>query len=224
MTKNAKTTLTVVLVAAAVLAGAFLLMRPAAPTPPPVPAAGPVAPAVAPELLVREDSNRLSVSRDGAVTLVEFLDFECEACGAAFPALEQLRAEYGDRITFVARYFPIPSHRNAENAAVAVQAAAEQGQFEAMYRKMFETQPIWAEQDESKASVFRGYAEELGLNLTAYDQAVADPATLERVLRDRADGEAAGVKGTPTLYLNGALLEARSLDEIRARIDAELGR
>src|ERR1700754_1769165 len=77
--------------------------------------------AVAPDVLVRPDSHRLSTATDGKVTFVEFLDFECEACRAAFPAVEQLRQEYQGRVTFVLRYFPIPSHSNAENAALAVE-------------------------------------------------------------------------------------------------------
>ena len=96
--------------------------------------------ASAADVTVREDSHRLSDVPDGKVTFVEFLDFECEACGAAFPAVEQLRAAYGDRVSFVVRYFPLDGHFNAQRAARAVEAAAQQDQFEAMYEKMYETQ------------------------------------------------------------------------------------
>jgi len=158
------------------------------------------------------------------VTLVEFLDFECESCGAAFPIVEQLRDEYAGRVTFITRYFPIPSHSNAENAAVSVEAAARQGRFEAMYQRMFETQAQWGEQQESKAELFRGFAADLGLDMAAYDRAIADPATLERVLADKRDGEAAGVQGTPTFFLNGVQLRLRSGDDLRAAIDLALSR
>ncbi|MEJ3653175.1 thioredoxin domain-containing protein [Actinomycetes bacterium KLBMP 9759] len=222
MTKNTKATLTVVLVSLAALAVALIAFRPGSPAPAPAAAQG--SPPVAPELLVREDSHRLSSAPDGKVTLVEFLDFECEACRAAFPVVEGLRAEYGNRITVVARYFPIPSHANAENAAIAVEAAAGQGRFEDMYRKMYETQATWGERRESKAILFRVFAAELGLDLGAYDRAVADPATRERIMRDRADGTAAGVQGTPTFFLNGARVQPRSADELRTLIDAALAR
>lgn len=66
--------------------------------------------------------------------LVEFLDFECESCGALFPIVEQLRSDYAGEITYVVRYFPLPGHVNSMNAAVAAEAAAQQGEFEAMYR------------------------------------------------------------------------------------------
>ena len=95
--------------------------------------------------VVRKDSHRLSTAADDRVTLVEFLDFECEACKAAYPFVEQLRDDYDGRVTFVARYFPMPGHANAENAAVAVEAAARQGRFEDMYHRMYETQTEWGE-------------------------------------------------------------------------------
>ena len=178
--------------------------------------------ATADAALVRDDSHRLSTAEDGRVTLVEFLDFECESCLAAYPFVEQLREQYEGEVTFVARYFPMPGHANAENAAVAVEAAAQQGEFEAMYHRMYETQPEWGERQDSQAALFRTFAADLGLDMAAYDAAVADPATLERVLRDREDGLALGVEGTPTFFLNGEKLEVSTTDEFIERIDAAL--
>ena len=172
--------------------------------------------------VVREDSHRLSVAEDDRVTLVEFLDFECESCLAAYPFIEQLRETYDGRVTFVARYFPMPGHANAENAAVAVEAAAQQGRFEDMYHRMYETQTEWGERQDSEAARFRSFAEEMGLDMAAYDAAVSDPATLERVLQDREDGLALGVQGTPTFFLNGEKLEVDTTDQFIERIDAAL--
>ena len=169
--------------------------------------------------VVRDDSHRLSDPESGDVTLVEFLDFECEACGAMYPFVEQLREEYGDRVTFVARYFPLPAHPNSENAAVAVEAAAQQGAFEAMYQRMFETQQEWGHREESQAHVFRRYAADLGLDLDAYDAAVADPATLERVRSDKADGLALGVESTPTFFLDGKRYQPSSPEDFRAALE-----
>ena len=172
--------------------------------------------------VVREDSHRLSTAADGRVTLVEFLDFECEGCLAAYPFVEQLRADYDGRITFVARYFPMPGHANAENAAVAVEAAAQQGRFEDMYHRMYETQTEWGEGQESQAALFRTFAEDLGLDMAEFDSDVADPKTLERVLQDREDGLALGVEGTPTFFLNGEKVEVQTTDEFVGLIDAAL--
>ncbi|SEE89281.1 DsbA family protein [Jiangella alba] len=172
--------------------------------------------------VVRDDSHVLSPAPDGAPVLVEFLDFECEACRAVHPGIEQLRQEYDGRVAFVARYMPGPGHFNAENAAVAVEAAAQQGQYEAMYDRMFETQGDWGEQQVSAADLFRTFAGELGLDLAAYDAAVADPATLDRVRSDLDDGLALGVEGTPTFFLDGERIEPQSLDDLRALLDAAL--
>jgi protein-disulfide isomerase len=173
-------------------------------------------------VVLRENSHRLSTAADGRVTLVEFLDFECEGCRAAYPFVEQLRDDYDGRVTFVARYFPMPGHANGENAAVAVEAAAQQGRFEDMYHRMYETQAEWGERQDSQAPLFRGFAEDMGLDMEDYDAAVADPATLERVLQDREDGLALGVEGTPTFFLNGEKVEVETTDEFIELIDAAL--
>jgi len=171
---------------------------------------------------VREDSHRLTNPESSTVTFVEFLDFECEACGAAFPYVEQLRAEYGDRVTFVMRYFPLPSHFNSTNAAVAAEAAARQGQLEAMYQKLFESQSEWGEKQDSQAPLFRTYAEELGLDMGQYDADIADPSTLERVKSDFDDGVALGVASTPTMYVNDVIVELTSFEDIRTAVENAL--
>lgn len=172
--------------------------------------------------LVRADSHRLQTAADGKVTLVEFLDFECEACAAYFPVVEELRKQYTGKVTFVARYFPIPSHFNAERAARAVEAAAQQGKFEAMYQRMYDTQKTWGEKQVPADEVFRGYAKELGLNMDTWNKAYDDPATLARIKKDVADGQALGVQGTPTFFLNGKKIEPASSDDFKAAIDAAL--
>lgn len=172
--------------------------------------------------LVRDNSHRLNSVPGSDVNFVEFLDFECEACRAAFPLVEQLRSEYGDRVNFVVRYFPIPSHFNAERAARAVEAAAQQGKFEPMYKKMFETQSQWGEQQTPADATFRGFADELGIDMLAFDAAYNDPATLERVNVDVADGEALGVQGTPTIFLDGEEVKFRTYEDLSAAVDQAL--
>lgn len=172
--------------------------------------------------LVRDNSRRLTTVPDSDVTVVEFLDFECEACRAAFPMVEQLRAEYGDRVNFVIRYFPIQSHFNAERAARAVESAAQQDKFEPMYKKMYETQSQWGEQRTPADSMFRGFATELGLDMAAFDAAYNDPATLDRVNLDVADGKALGVRGTPTFFLDGNEVDFRTYEEFSAAVQQSL--
>jgi len=177
---------------------------------------------VPPAEVVREDSHLLGDPADGAVTVVEFLDFECEACGFWYPIVEQLRERYAGQVRFAVRYFPLPSHPNAMNAAVAVEAAAQQGRFDDMYKMMFDTQEIWGHSEESKAKLFRSFAEDLGLDMEAYDVAVADPATLGRVEKDQLDGLGLGVQGTPTFFLNGVKLEPKGPEDFATLIDQAL--
>ncbi|RSN61262.1 disulfide bond formation protein DsbA [Amycolatopsis sp. WAC 04182] len=221
MTKNTKVSLTVVAVVVAVVAALLVVTNlgedapsgQAIDAPPVVPAS----------ILVRPDSHRLSDPAGSKVTVVEFLDLECEACGAAFPGVERLRAEYGDRVTFVLRYFPIPSHQNAELAARAVEAAGKQGKLEPMYRLMFEKQPEWGDQQVSHRGTFLGFARELGLDLQAFETALDDPVTLGRVLADRTDGANIGVEGTPTFFVNGVKFPGSpSYQGLKAVIDREL--
>lgn len=169
--------------------------------------------------VVRENSHRVSTPQDEKAALVEFLDFECESCAAAYPLVEQLKAEYGDQVTFVHRYFPLPGHPNSMTAALAVEAAAQQGEYEAMYHRMFETQTEWSHNQESQADTFRGYAEDLGLDMEAYDQALADPATEARVLLDKNDGEGLGVQGTPTFFLDSEIIQPSTEEEFRQLIE-----
>ncbi len=171
---------------------------------------------------VRDDTHLLDEG-PANVVLVEFLDFECEACGAFYPYVESLREDFAGQVTFAFRYFPLPGHGNSVNAAVAVEAAARQGQLEAMYTRMFETQTQWGERGaESQAPLFRQFAQELGLDMTRFDADVADPAVLARVQSDVDDGLALGVDSTPTFFLNDRRVELTSFEDLRAAIEAEL--
>jgi protein-disulfide isomerase len=170
--------------------------------------------------LVREDSHRVTAPSTEKAQLVEFLDFECESCRAAAPLVEELKKEYGDRITFVNRYFPLPGHRNSGAAALAVEAAAQQGKYGQMSGKMFETQPEWGEKQDAQATLFRTFAQELGLDMDKYDATVADDKTRDRIRKDVVDGTALGVTGTPTFFLNGEKLILKSEGQFRQLLDA----
>lgn len=172
--------------------------------------------------VVRADSHVLDDGGEGAVTVVEFLDFECEACGAFYPVVEDIREKFAGQITYVVRYFPLPGHTNSTNAALAAEAAARQDRFEDMYHRLFETQAEWGEAQESRADVFRGFAEELGLDMAAYDAAVADPETLARVEIDLNEGRALDVSSTPTFFVDGEPLELQRLNDLEDAITRAL--
>lgn len=174
-------------------------------------------------VVLADDTHVLGEPGDGTVTVVEFLDLECEACGAFYPYVEELREEYAGEVTFAFRYFPLPGHGNAMNAAVAVEAAARQDALEPMYNRMFETQLQWGERgDDSQAPLFRQYAEDLGLDLDQYDADVADPAVEARVQADFDAGVQLGVASTPTFFVNDQPVELTSFDSLRDSIEAAL--
>jgi len=172
---------------------------------------------------VRTDSHVLDDGGPDAVTVVEFLDFECEACGAFYPIVEDLREKYSGEITYVVRYFPLPGHINSTQAALAAEAAAQQDRFEDMYHRLFETQAQWGEKSEETPEVFRGLAAELGLDMAAYDAAIADPATLERVQADSSDGERLGVRSTPSFFIDGEPVVLQAWGDLDAALEKAVG-
>lgn len=174
-----------------------------------------------PALVESADSHALTDPADPQVTVVEFMDFECPGCAGLEPTMQELRADLGDQVRFVVRYFPLDSHPQAIPAAVAAEAAYQQGEFEAMYEQLFATQQEWAA-DDSAPGFFRELADELGLDLDAYDAAVADPATEERVLADRADAVELGLQGTPSIIVDGELVQLEQLSDVRTAIEAAL--
>lgn len=210
-TKPLVITLAALIVVVVVGLVAFLVARVQAPDP-------------AAAAVVRADSHVLDDAGDGAVTVVEFLDFECEACGAYYPVVEEARQKYAGQITYVVRYFPLPGHVNSMTSAVAAEAAAQQGRFEDMYHRLFDTQAKWGEAQESRADLFREYADDLGLDMAAYDAAVADPETEQRVRADFAEGRALGVGSTPTFFVDGRPLVIERWNDLETAIDAALDR
>lgn len=173
--------------------------------------------------LVRDDTLYLSRAEAPEATVVEFIDFECSACAIAHPETERLREAYGDRVDFALRHLPLPQHGNAISSALAVEAAVQQDATIAMIDLLFERQAEWREAaPDSQSDRFRGYAEELGLDLAEYDRVVADPATLERISRDTADAAGLGVRGTPTFFLDGEQVTLSTFAELETLIVAAL--
>ncbi len=172
--------------------------------------------------VVAADPRTLGRPGDGKVTFTEFLDFECPACGAAYPLVEQLRQEYAGRVTFNIRYFPLPSHRNAMPAALAAEAAAQQGKLAPMYAKLFQTQRQWGGQQRSQAGLFRAFADELDLDVAQYDADVRSRRTRKRVQRDLDAAQALELPGTPSFFINEQPVEPRSADHLRSLLDTAL--
>lgn len=136
---------------------------------------------------------------NASVTLLEYGDFECPYCGAAYPLLKEIVARMGDDLRFVFRNFPIStSHPHAQKAAEAAEAAGAQGKFWEMHDELFE------HQQELGAAALHRYAAKVGLHLERFDRELANDTYASRVHEDFLGGVRSGVNGTPTLYVNGA--------------------
>jgi protein-disulfide isomerase len=179
------------------------------------------------EKLVRSDSYKIE-SKEAKVTVVEFLDFECEACRAADPVVKQMLEEYKGKITFVVRYFPLSGHRKSQLAANAAEAAGAQGKFWEMKDMLFTRQDEWGNAasnvpDEKTIELFGGYAQELGLDTERFKKEVTDRTYQKKVLRDLNEGVSLGVNATPTFFINGIRMSGvPRYEELKEKIEAGL--
>lgn len=180
-------------------------------------------PPVDQKLIVHEDSHQIKA--EGAkVTVVEFGDFQCPACGAAYPVVSEILKTYKGKINFVFRNFPlINAHKNAETAAEVAEAAGAQNKFFEMLDKLYQNQKEWGESDKAM-DYFITYAKELKLDVEKLKKEVQDKKYKKRIDKDLADGNAAGVNSTPTFYINGVKQEGvLTYDEFKAKLDEALG-
>ena len=173
-------------------------------------------------LQVKEDDYKKG-NADAKVVLVEYLDFECESCGAYYPLVKRLSEEYKDDVLFVSRYFPLPNHRNGMTSALAVEAAGKQGKYWEMHDILFEQQRNWGEQSSPNPAIFEQYAEQLDLNMEQFKQDVNSQAIKDRVVKDRNFANQLGVNSTPTFFLNGEKIQnPRGYEAFKSLIDKAL--
>lgn len=156
------------------------------------------------------------------VTIEEFGDFECPPCGALYPLLKQIEADYGgDKVRLVFRQFPLPQiHKHALPAAYAAEAAGFQGRFWEMYDKIYSDQATWSKAPDPRI-FFMQYARDIGLDLNRFQRDMSSPEAETRVRFDYQRGRSLGVSGTPTIFINGRLLPPETTDkQLREMIDA----
>lgn len=161
-------------------------------------------PVVAQNLLMNANSHTNEVgTRTYPVTLIEFGDYECPACGAAYPIVKQLVAN-NPQIKFVFRNFPLSQHPFAQIAAEAAEAAAAQGKFWEMHDAIYANQNIWVTM-QSPLDAFVKMATELGLNVQQFQSDVTSNKYAAVINKDMADGNALGIYQTPTFFINGQM-------------------
>ena len=147
------------------------------------------------------------------VTVVEFTDFQCPACAAMHPVLDEVLKSYGDKVRFVVRDFPLNQHQNARKAAEAADAANAQGKFFEYIAILFQHQSAL------DVPSLKKYASDLGLDRAKFDAALDRGVYAAEVKHDMEDGEIYGVGSTPTIFINGVQLRTLSADGLREAID-----
>lgn len=158
------------------------------------------------------------------VHLEEFGDFQCPPCGVFHPILEQMEAEFGDNLRVTFRQFPlVPAHQHALVAASASEAAGLQGKFWQMHKLIFDNQLKWKDEFDVRP-IFEGYAKEIGLNIEQYKRDMNGDVVAQRIFQDGKRAHSLGVKGTPTVFINGREVPFQSLpaEKLRVVIQQEL--
>lgn len=170
------------------------------------------------EKLVKSHSPTMG-NAGAKVTIVEFLDPECEACAAFYPKMKGLINDYKDQVRFVVRYMLF--HGNSRLAAIANEAAGRQGKYWEMQGQLF-FRKDWTHQKEPQTEKFEDVAKELGLDLKKFRDDMKDPAIAMAVDSDYQEGPTIGVSGTPTIFVNGRMLESLSYSSLKALVDEEI--
>ncbi|HSK78504.1 MAG TPA: thioredoxin domain-containing protein [Thermoanaerobaculia bacterium] len=153
------------------------------------------------------------------VTIVEFSDFQCPFCSRIIPTLNQVKEKYGDKVRIVFRQYPLPMHAEAQKAAEASLCANDQGKFWQLHDAMF------ANQGALKVDQLKAKAAELGLNAEAFNSCLDSSKYAAQVAADMKEGSAAGVSGTPAMFVNGRFINgAVPFEDVASVIDDELRR
>lgn len=185
-----------------------------------VPAA--VANAEVPEALSRPWSPVLGPEK-APVTIVEFLDPACEACRAFYPIVKDILETHGDSVRLMIRYAPLHG-ATSEQAIRVLEAARMQNIYEPVLEALLREQPRWASHGMEDAEVLLEVAKSAGLDVDEARSQLKSPDTTGMINQDKADLQTMGVRGTPTFFVNGQLLDPFGADELRALVAEVVGR
>ena len=153
------------------------------------------------------------------ITLVEFSDFQCPYCSKAVAQINATLKAYPNDVRLIFKQYPLDSHPEAAISAAASLAAHRQGKFWPMHDVMFANRPKLSRQS------ILAWAKEIGLDMNRFTADLDSDAIRKDVLRDQADGDKAGVEGTPTVFLNGQRYNGDlAPDAIKPVIEGELKR
>lgn len=177
------------------------------------------------EILTVKNDDWVKGSADAPITVVEYLDFECEACRVYHTIIKQLSEEYKDKIRFVVRYFPLPGHKNSMTSAIAAEATGKQGKFWEMYDVLYEKQKDWGEKQAADSSLFDVYATQIGLDVNKYKSDIKSQDIKDRINRDKESAISLEIQGTPTFFINGEKIpNPKGYEDFKSIIDGLMPR
>jgi len=163
------------------------------------------------------DDDAIKGDENAKVTIIEFSDYECPFCKKAEPTMKKILKNYEGKVRWVYRDFPMSYHKNAQLAAEASEAAHAQGKYWEYHDLIYENT-----KNLKKADLIK-YAEQLGLDVQQFTSDLESGKYTEEVKKDLADGEKAGVDGTPAFFINGRkVVGAQPYEEFARVIDEEL--
>jgi protein-disulfide isomerase len=172
------------------------------------------------EILTVKNDDWIKGSNNAPITIVEYLDFECEACRVYYPITKQLKEEYKDKISFVVRYFPLPGHKNSMTSAMAAETAGKQGKFWEMHDILYDNQKIWGEKQVADPVLFVEYAKQIGLDMEKYKNDIGTQEIKDRINRDKNEATNLGIQGTPTFFINGEKIpNPKGYEDFKSLID-----
>ncbi len=153
---------------------------------------------------------------DAKIVVFEYGDFQCPGCSYAHNATVNIRSLYKDHIAFVFRNLPLTTlHPNALAAASVAEAAGEQGKFWEMHDLLYEQRASWVDLSSSeRGGQFRGFAEQLGLDLTQFDSDQKSTAVADKISRDRGIASKLGIAETPSFYVGSTKVDSETANDI----------
>ncbi|PIR61866.1 MAG: hypothetical protein COY81_01070 [Candidatus Pacebacteria bacterium CG_4_10_14_0_8_um_filter_43_12] len=166
-----------------------------------------------PVLLTQDAHNSLGPA-DAVITVVEFSDFQCPACKAAQPVVEQMKSQYGDAVRFIYYHYPLDSlHANAHLAAQASEAAAQLGKFWQYHDLLFAKQAEWSDIADKRQllDTFGEYATQLEVDKASFLERIESQEVADRITKDINLGDTVQVRATPTFFVNGRQTTAPQL-------------
>ncbi len=158
-------------------------------------------------------------NNDARVVVVEFSDFECQYCRKNQTIVRQIEAEYKNKIKWVFKDFPLSVHRQSLKAHIAAACAGEQGKYFPYHRKLYDAAPDLSD------AVFMKIAKDKKLNIPQFQKCLEDPDNkkLQEISNDIEYGRLIGLRGTPTLFVNGKIIPGMiSHEDLKKIIDEEL--